>query len=476
MINRITQFHEHDGLVSVAQGALGKTGLWLAGLVLLSWHETSLLMLAAFSLVMLFPVRRRALLSLAALGVIAEGFLQWQGIGPTLDNVGREALVGIKWPNLIVGTSIAVSGLYVVFLVATRFDRLPAIVRQYPLVTLHGAVWAGLLLSPLPWLGVLAKSPYLAWRISYLLTLASRGKAVGTRFQDHLFYLMPVWSGTTTPYGKGLDYLSRHEAYDPEPFARSQLAGIKLLLLAILWLWARDWLDAFFFGNDSGRFTAFLGGWTMDLPRLAGLLRAETIFTTPTAWAVIYLELVRATLSLAVTGHVIIGCLRLLGFNVYRNTYKPLLSESIVEFWNRYYFYFKELLVEFFFYPTYLRCTKAGPRLRLFLAVFAAAFVGNMYYHLLAHHGPVVDGDPGLLWATWGPRLVYCFLLTLGIWVSMLRQQKKRATETTIGVLVRLRRIAGVLTFYALIQVWNVRSTELGFTERLDFIASLLGF
>jgi hypothetical protein len=42
-------------------------------------------------------------------------------------------------------------------------------------------------------------------------------------------------------------------------------------------------------------------------------------------------------------GHMIIGTLRLFGFNVFRNTYKPLLSESILEFWNRYYYYFKEL-------------------------------------------------------------------------------------------------------------------------------------
>ena len=44
----------------------------------------------------------------------------------------------------------------------------------------------------------------------------------------------------------------------------------------------------------------------------------------------------------------IVGYLRLCGFNVFRNTYKPLLAETMVEFWNRYYYYFKELLVNFF--------------------------------------------------------------------------------------------------------------------------------
>ena len=56
-------------------------------------------------------------------------------------------------------------------------------------------------------------------------------------------------------------------------------------------------------------------------------------------WLVVYLEHVVAVLEIAAFGHVIIGSLRLVGFNVFRNTYKPLLSESVVEFFNRLYFY-----------------------------------------------------------------------------------------------------------------------------------------
>jgi len=62
-------------------------------------------------------------------------------------------------------------------------------------------------------------------------------------------------------------------------------------------------------------------------------------------WVGLYLELVWETLSLAAKGHVWIGVLRLFGFNVFRNTYKPLLAETVVDFWNRYYYYFKELMM-----------------------------------------------------------------------------------------------------------------------------------
>jgi hypothetical protein len=53
-----------------------------------------------------------------------------------------------------------------------------------------------------------------------------------TRFTDHWFYLWPIWGGSSTPYGKGLDYLASCEAKDAESLAKSQLAGLKLLALA----------------------------------------------------------------------------------------------------------------------------------------------------------------------------------------------------------------------------------------------------
>ncbi len=476
MINRLTQLHEYGPLVAAAQTPLGKLGLWICGITLLTWHGAGSLMMMALSLVMLFPGQRRVWLSLAALGLVIEGILDRQGVAPAMSIQILETLTAVQWGHLFIGVTSVVLVLYTLFLIATHFDRLPSVVRRYPLVIMHGGIWVGLFLSPLAWLGILAQSPFLAWRISYLLTLASHGKVAGTRFHDHLFYLIPVWGGTSTPYGKGLDYLSKHEAHEPEQFARSQLAGIKLLILAILWNLALGLINTFCFDGHVIQSTGLPQGWALGLPSLTEMMRPDVSYTAVMAWEVIYLDLIRSTLALAVTGHVIIGCLRLLGFKVFRNTYKPLLSESIVEFWNRYYYYFKEVLVEFFFYPTYLRCRWAGPRLRLFLAVYAAAFAGNMYFHLLASPQAIIQGDWVLIWANWGPRLVYCFLLAFGIWVSMLRQQKQRASVSKASVPVRLRRIAGVLTFFAVIRIWSVRSPDIGFLDRFKFLVSLLNF
>lgn len=460
----LSQLHENEVLVRAAQSIGGQLTLWVAALLLLAWHEVSLVMMIALSLVMIVPQQRHLFLSVAAAGTVAEMALE---------------SAGWHWQNHVVQLGVlllaGIGGLYVAFLMVKHFQQWPAFARRFPIVTLHAGIWLAILLSTLPMLGVLIMVPFLTWRLSYMLALGRRGKMADSRFRDHLFYLVPVFGGSLTPYGKGLDFLSRHEAVDPECFARSQLAGIKLLLLAMLWIFVLEFMDASLFGNSTRHFAGWPGDWSLGLPRLTEYLQSGVFPAWYQGWAIVYLELIRATLRVAITGHVIVGCLRLLGFNVFRNTYKPLLSESIVEFWNRYYYYFKELLVDFFFYPAYLRLRSLGPRARMLAAVFSAAFLGNMYHHILARPETVLQLDLAGFWAAWGPRFVYCFLLAFGIWISMLRQQKQRLLGTEAGFPLRLRRIAGVWTFYGIIHIWNTNAEGAGIVECLAFFLSLFG-
>ena len=75
-------------------------------------------------------------------------------------------------------------------------------------------------------------------------------------------------------------------------------------------------------------------------------------------------------LEIAVWGHPVVATARLAGFRLLRNTYRPLSSRTIAEFWNRYYYYFKEALVKVYFFPTYRpllqESSAAAPRLRHF--------------------------------------------------------------------------------------------------------------
>lgn len=472
MIQSLFQWHENERLLARVQTVIGALILWAVASALLWWLGASVIPPAALAVVMAFPSRKRLVLSLAALGFIAERCLDFTSRSMPLGNVPA-------WVITAAVVAATVAGLYAAFRLAGQFARWPSFARTHPVLVVHAGVWIAIWAGTFPGLGILGLAAFFAWRLSYLVMAASRDKLANARFSDHLFYLAPAWGGTTTPYGKGLDFLSRHEAGTALAMARSQLAGIKLLLLAVAWTYARELLDLAFFGRAAqhlgGWPTAFLDGWTLGLPRLQALIRGDAQTAWHLAWASTYLELIRATLNLAISGHLIIGSLRLLGFNVFRNTYKPLLSTSVLEFWNRYYYYFKELLVDFFFYPTYLRLRTLSPAARMLAAVFAAAFVGNMYYHVMTSPGHLLRFDLEGLWAHWSPRLVYCSLLALGIWVSMLRQQKLRAAGDRPGRWTQLRRIAYVWTFYAIIQIWNVTHGRAGLGECTAFFLSLFG-
>jgi hypothetical protein len=216
-------------------------------------------------------------------------------------------------------------------------------------------------------------------------------------------------------------------------------------------------------------------GWSLGLPRLRSLLEGSATASLPISLCVLYLELVHDVLRLASKGHIIIGILRLFGFNVFRNTYKPLLAESVVEFWNRYYYYFKELLVNFFFFPVFARSFKASPRLRMFTAVFAAAFLGNVYYHLIDQWKLLLALDGSGLMVVIGPRVFYCFLLAVGIYVSMAREQGRGRPTSPPPAWKRWRARFLVWTFFAIIHIWSVPAAA-SLLPRWSFFFELLGF
>jgi hypothetical protein len=449
----ISQFHENHRLIA-----------WLSAQPWVIW---------------LTPERRKSVLFhgaiiAGAVGIFSRG-VKWRDY--------RELT---PWLEHSLAFLLLLGLIYALYLAAIHFRDLPSMVRRRPLICFHLLFW---LLLAILWffpardgfafavLTALAVSfPYLIWRAGYMLLSGQRGKAFNSRFRDHLFYIWPIWDGTNTPPGKGHDYLSRATAQTPESYARTLLGGCKLLLLAALWKVVLALLAALVYGDPKSYFSAPFRGVTLGLPRLRQILSGQVVVPLAQVWLCLYFELIWETLSLAAKGHVWVGVIRLFGFNIFRNTYKPLLAQTIVEFWNRYYYYFKELMMECFFLPSYARYFRNSQRLRVITAVFAAAFFGNMYYHLLQHKDPLVLGEWSKLWSLLGVRFIYCGLLAVGIAISMLRQQRQRGRGQLVaaGPVYRFRRIAGVWTFFALINFWNVLG-NLTLAERARLFFSLFG-
>lgn len=430
----------------------------------------------------LTPQRRKNILVVGAIFAAVAGTLdrhaQW-----------RDYRYASTWLVPAAALPVLLGIVYLLYLMAVHFKRLPRFVRARPQVCVHIFFWVLLLwiwlkptasASSVAVVSLIAGSfPYLLWRCGYMVLSGQRGKAVTTKFADHLFYIFPVWDGTNTPPGKGHDNLSRAEAQTPAAYSRSILGGIKLLLLVALWKAVMQVIGALFYGDPKSSLSGLLGEYHFGIPRLRFIVNGNVAPSLWMVWLSLYSELIWECLFLAAKGHVWVGVLRLFGFNVFRNTYKPLLAESVAEFWNRYYYYFKELMVEFFFLPTYLRFFRGRPVLRIAAAVFAAAFVGNMYYHLLQAKRPLIEGDFEVLWGFLGARLIYCFMLAAGITISMLRQQRKRGRGAVLsppkGSIRRLGRIAGVWTFFAVINFWNV-TAGIAIPQRGRLFLSIFGF
>ena len=302
--------------------------------------------------------------------------------------------------------------------------------------------------------------------VSYLWFMAYALADQRARARSPLYFqvgtLHPFWGSTDTPYGKGAAYLRRTSARTPEDLAITQLKAVKLLY----WAYVLSTLD---------RLLARLITGQLDVPPLE-IVQAAAAAGQPMpivlGWAALGWAVADQTIGLAVFGHQVVATARLAGFRLQRNTWRPLGSRTLADFWNRYYFYFKELLVDFFFYPTFLTTLRGWPRLRLFAATFMAAGVGNAIYHFVKHIDDVASVGLGKALVDFESYLLYCAVLATGIGLSQARNHSRRLSMSLCG---RLWSFACVWSFVVCIHVFGIETNTFPLAERLRFMASLFG-
>ena len=309
---------------------------------------------------------------------------------------------------------------------------------------------------------------------------------------------LPFWEPTLIPFPKGSGYLRKIAAKNAEEFAICQTKGLKLLLWAL-------WLKIFFniihitlYGYAellSGRLQIKRdlnvvqlfhdGNYILDLvslPFSGTLPYYETAFKlatsgVPLAWHMNWLALVAdflcVLLYVAFTTHVVIAVIRMCGFNALRNTYRPFASKTIAEFWNRYFYYFKELLVEFFFYPAFFIFFKKHPQLRMYMATMAAAFFGNFLFHFMRDIWFIVELGFFKALAAFHTYFVFTFILGNVIFLSQWLNQEGRQRKA--GPVSRFFAPIRVLGFYCLLTIFVDFRRE-SISDNFTFLLSLLPF
>ena len=310
-------------------------------------------------------------------------------------------------------------------------------------------------------LGVIMIGGYL-WYFAY--SVKDQAAQTSPPLRSQLWTWAPVWTnanGAGTPIGKGAAYLCRVEAKNPEELAITQLKGVQLLMWCVLLRLLSGLFRMFAFGPDGLR-----------VPALDDLLASPHLPEPYICWAALVAGFGDTLLSMAVWGNTIVAGCRMAGFRVLRNTYRPLEATSIADFWNRYYYYFKELLVDWFFYPAYTRYFKHRPKVRMFAATIAAATVGNMLYHFFR------DIDAVWTYGIWksivGFRVYafYTLVLGCGIGISQMRR-KKRARGGRWRT--QVRPALGVISFFCLVHIFDYTGRDHTITQHMRFLLHLFG-
>jgi hypothetical protein len=299
------------------------------------------------------------------------------------------------------------------------------------------------------------------WFLAYALIEQRQKNPPSLMLQLATFH--PFFGSTTSPWGKGAAYWRSVDSETPEELAVTQLKAIKL----IVWTLCLHVMLKVFRRVVYGE---------LQIPPLLlsfdGYVRNGVGPGPMGAFSIVanYLE---RLLALAAWGNVLIATARLAGFRLLRNTFRPLSARSIAEFWNRYDYYFKELLVSVYFYPTYLRCFKRHPRLRIAFATFMAAGVGNLLFHFMQENYRIPRD--GLLEAVVHMQTYafYCALLVTGIVISQLRNRRPPADANWFhGQFLPSLKVA---TFFCLVSFFDGADTSVELGKHFGFLFNILG-
>jgi hypothetical protein len=445
----IPRLERFPGVVSFAQTAPGRAVLLAAFGLGLRFFLPDLLSTLSFVLLLgimtFMPEYRRFILAVSPLVVV------------TREDIGDPLLLGLTLGMVALGILL--------YWCALRWPK--SWFGQRPILFLLSGLTALILLActttphSLPysilWSAVGVAVSYV-WFIGYALIDRSSKPSRDLTLQVASF--RPLWGSTNTPFPKGAAYLRRIEAKNPEQLAIAQLKGLKLLVWAILLTLFSNFWYRFFHGY-------------LRIPTSAQAL-AMSVHGTPVAWHLRWESLIlfffEVILSFSILGHRIIAVCRMAGFNALRNVYRPLSSTTIAEFFNRFYYYFKELLVDFFFYPTFLRYWKGHRRLRMVFATFASVAFGNSFFHLTRDWHFIRDAGPLKALVNYQVLFFYNVILSIALSVSQL---KKRGPMPTGFFRGRLLPALGVCFFYCVLSVFGDEDRLYPLTEHLKYLASL---
>lgn len=441
----------------------------LIGLCVTRW-TVCVLASVALTLIAISPRHRLHVLLLGTIGFLAIAPLRNESFktvpGTIMDRFGLQGM-SAEVINIATAFAFVIVSLVLLALQARFRGTAPA---RRPLISLMVIFWSliGIAVSGLlpPWPQVVLWS-FIAifsscfWSLVYASADLKAGDPTPNHLRIGLF--RPMWGAPLMPIGKGTGYLSKFESKDDDALASLRLRALKLFVWALMLFWF----------EKAVRYALYD---VAGLPTLAEAITAQSTGGAPAmaaGWGVVLTHYFLKVIVLCNTGHLVVAIIRMAGYGIPRNSTKPLAARSIAEFWNRYFFYFKELLVDFFFYPAFLRWFKSNKALRLAFATFFAAGVGNFLHHFMRRIDFLAyDGFMGALW-NYSHYAIYCTVLSAGLIISQLRNRRPQPEDGFLRYEVLPR--VNVALFFCLVAILDDTPVPVTYAERLSFFLSLFG-
>ena len=310
------------------------------------------------------------------------------------------------------------------------------------------------------WSAIFVFTPYL-WFLPYAI-VDQRSRTPGPMLFQ-LAILRPFWSPSYLSFNKGAAFLNKHLAKTPSDLAVTQLKAAKLLLWANVLYAIR-------------RALGFVFGEQLSIPGVGEAIDALTAgqpYPLPVGWLAVIVSTARLSLQIALWAHLFVGIARLAGYRLPRGSWRPLESRTLMDYFNRFHYYFKEFLVDFFFVPTFFKVFRGHPRLRMFFATFMAAGVGNALWHFFRDIDLIATQGMAAALASYTSYAFYCVILATGVGLSQVRANLgKRPSATMIG---RLYSFFFVWSFVVCMHIFSDGSRNHPLEERISFLASLFG-
>jgi hypothetical protein len=165
-------------------------------------------------------------------------------------------------------------------------------------------------------------------------------------------------------------------------------------------------------------------------------------------------------LYLRVSGqfHVIVGILRLFGFNLPETHHLYYLASSFTDFWRRINIYWKDFMMKLFYYPAFFALRKRGETLALVLSTVLVFVV------TWALHSYQTFWIQGFFLLAWHDALFWAVLAGLVVVNALLEWKKGRQRRLAGKALTwpQTWRLAGqtLAMFVAMCLLWSMWSTE----------------